>query len=391
MCVSRKEKPSSPKAHEKRALLGWDGMTSIFPAPVSKQPPRSGRRASAEAILERHIVPHPPLSGDNRSRGPRAQRLRRHSADDATSPPTPIVVDSQRPLPPLVLSPSKRTRVCTHPSQLDVVPLWEDSVGSHVPSVEKCSPTKKIKALPACPRPDDLRAALLASTRTVPNDPARAERTARHKVNRVIRLYETAAKASGLYYDVTVAFPYVLKKEFPLASSAEIRAMVEFMEARVEADALRRAREAERWAANEKHALAKLFRTLTGGAQRTMDEASFELLASLAEIPRAELRETCVRASEVAGASGAHEGGLDLGQFVALVESLPAHVVSAIRRVLPGVCATSPEVHANKALVFDDGRQQLWRVHSPKRTSAPAIMRKDTREAEWRRALGYAA
>lgn len=93
----------------------------------------------------------------------------------------------------------------------------------------------------------------------------------------------------------------------------------------------------------------------------------------------------------MAKASGAHDSGLDLGQFMALIESLPAHVVGAIRRVLPGVCASSPEVTTSRALVFDDGRQQLWRLNTPRRTSAPAIVRKDTREAEWRRALGDAA
>jgi len=380
-------------------------MTSTVSTPVKQLAPRRPRRQrmSADAIM----VPHPPLSGDKGSRAPCAQRrMRRRSADDVASAPT-IETDSHPSLPPLIPSPSKRTlSYMERPSQLAIVPSWEDNVEStlppvgtpshgslksaRVPSVETFSPTKKTKTVPLPPQPEDLKARLLAAAATAPNNPTRAARTVMHNVNRVIRLYETAAKVSGLCYDVKVAFPSVLRKEFPLASSAEIRAMVEFMEARVEADALRRAREAERWAEHEKGALAKLFRTLAG-ARRTMDEASFEMLASLAEIPRAELREACARASEVAKASGAHDRGLDLGQFLALIESLPAHVVGAIRRVLPGVCASSPEVTASRALVFDDGRQQLWRLNTPRRTSAPSIVREDTREAEWRRALGDTA
>jgi len=214
----------------------------------------------------------------------------------------------------------------------------------------------------------------------------------------VIRLYESARKVGE---DVIGLFPAVLKQEFPLARPSEIRAMLRFIEERIAADEARRAKSLDRWSALEKQALTKLFSLVDVNGDGSLTSEEFQQIASLAEMSRSELRDAFDKASELAAAGGATgaatDNRLDLASFCAIVESLPPHNVRAIRRALPGILTPTAaddgqQSTAESALVFDDGRQQLWRLRSTSsRSVAQVIVRKDTREAEWRSALGCAS
>ena len=63
------------------------------------------------------------------------------------------------------------------------------------------------------------------------------------------------------------------------------------------------------------------------------------------------------------GPPSAGGGELSRAQFTRLVEGLEPPMLRAIRAILPGLAVTADlSLDPNKMLVFDDGKQQMWRL-----------------------------
>jgi hypothetical protein len=361
--------------------------------PLQKDSMSATNDKTRPTIVPAKVMPRPPAV--ERRSGPRSLRARRHSADDVSSKAhTPS-------------SPPKRRRSTGDFPECIKIPSWDDDddsspgfeplpsappvVTSPATALQAFSPTKKIK-VPARPSTEALKAALLAAS-NAPQD-ARAERIALSRANQVLRLYENAARAATLSFDDIrrTSFTAELRKAFPLARAAEIRAMLAFVDDMMEADAARQLKRSHRWRPFDKKALGTLFALVDVDRSGTISVEEFELLASLAEMSRAELRSAFERASAVnAAAGGGADDGLDLPTFVQLLETLPVASLGALRRALSGIL-TAPSTAsgggsaAAKFLVFDDGRQQLWRTEASDGAET-LLERKDTRELEWCHAL----
>lgn len=118
------------------------------------------------------------------------------------------------------------------------------------------------------------------------------------------------------------------------------------------------------WSAEEKDQLRLLYTTIDVDGSGSISRAELIEIAGLAEIKRDALGHAFDAAVASSRAKCARTPGgsseIRLAQFVKLVDGLSDANKAAIRAILPGLAAAGTD--KKKLLVFDDGKQQLWRL-----------------------------
>jgi len=118
------------------------------------------------------------------------------------------------------------------------------------------------------------------------------------------------------------------------------------------------------WSEEEKKQLLTLFMTIDADGSGSISRHEFLEIASLAQLGRPELG----RAFDHMVASDRRRtartpGGsveLTLSQFNNLIANLNDDMLAAVRKAMPHLRNVEPG--SDKMLVFDDGKQQLWRL-----------------------------
>lgn len=180
--------------------------------------------------------------------------------------------------------------------------------------------------------------------------------------HRVAAIYKLLELHTEMGPKAQLSFSAVLKKEFPLANEAELAEMLEIA-SRKQAS-IRKAKRitAAAWTSDEKSMLYSLFLAFDVDGSGTISASEMSEIARLAGIKRSMLSAAFERAVTKGGKKTPRTPGgtgeLSLPQFLKMVEQLDEGSLAKIKAILPGVRPAG----SDKLLVFDDGKQQLWRL-----------------------------
>ena len=183
-----------------------------------------------------------------------------------------------------------------------------------------------------------------------------------------------SARGSRFQPSALMTFDAVLRNEFPTASPTEIQQMLEAVDERQRATEEKRALSEASWSADQRKQLSTLFHAIDIDESGSISRDEFLEVASICKLDRAELGGAYD--ATVGGArrrSARTPGGsreLTYEGFKQLVQSLDMPMLNAVREAIPYVVVGGN----NPLLVFDNGKEQLWRLVAGGRT----LVRKHT-------------
>ena len=226
------------------------------------------------------------------------------------------------------------------------------------------SPTKRLKAM-----------TLRSSSLNPDLQPQRSQRasnskgilsTTSHRIQQALSLYDVyrmqGAAASSSKHVRPLSFEEILRKEFPTAKESEYELMLEAVAERERVGESKRRVEEATWSHEERAQLSTFFAAMDVDESGSISRDEFLEVANITGVEKAELGGAFD--ATVAGArrrSSRTPGGsreLNFEGFVKLIEALDDDALNAVRRALPFIVPPSD----GACLVFDDGKQQLWRL-----------------------------
>ena len=225
------------------------------------------------------------------------------------------------------------------------------------------SPTKRLKAM-----------TLRSSSLNPDLQPQRSQRasnskgilsTTSHRIQQALSLYDVyrmqGAAVTSSKHVRPLSFEEILRKEFPTAKESEYELMLEAVAERERVGESKRRVEEATWSHEERAQLSTFFAAMDVD-ERLISRDEFLEVANITGVEKAELGGAFD--ATVAGArrrSSRTPGGsreLNFEGFVKLIETLDDDALNAVRRALPFIVPPSD----GACLVFDDGKQQLWRL-----------------------------
>ena len=198
-----------------------------------------------------------------------------------------------------------------------------------------------------------------------------------HRIKMAIGLWEVHTGMGGT---IGAAWKALLRREFAALRDGE-RAEIELAVAQhVKQSNFKKRVDERAWTNEEKDKLVNLFHIIDADEGGSISRHEFLEIASLAELGRAELGRVFDQHVLTDRRRTARTPGgtveLTLAQFTRLIENLDDAMLSKVRACLHGL--VEKRSGRESLLVFDDGKQQLWRlvpggrtlVRKPKNTEA---------------------
>ena len=198
-----------------------------------------------------------------------------------------------------------------------------------------------------------------------------------HRIKMAIGLWEVHTSMGG-----TIGAPWkaLLRREFAALRDGERAEIEQAVAHHVKQSNFKKRVDERAWTNEEKEKLVNLFHIIDADEGGSISRHEFLEIASLAELGRAELGRVfdqhvlADRRRTARTPGGTIE--LTLAQFTRLIENLDDAMLSKVRACLHGL--VEKRSGRESLLVFDDGKQQLWRlvpggrtlVRKPKNTEA---------------------
>jgi len=237
------------------------------------------------------------------------------------------------------------------------------AVPTVVPTMEPSpfSPTKKLRAMSLRSARGEGPGGLRAVAEAPPPKPGDLLPAQQHRIKQAVSLWEVHTGMGGTG---GAAWASILRREFAAVSEGERAQIQQAVAKHVQQTALKDHIEQRAWTADEKAKLVTLFHVIDADEGGSISRHEFLEIASLAGLGRAELGRAFDHAVLTDRRRTARTPGgtveLTLAQFTRLIENLDDGMLRAIRAILPGL--VEKREGKESLLVFDDGRQQMWRL-----------------------------